>query len=188
MKYLTVGTNEIREDLFRNIEDTESIKPRGGLWLTEYDEDIKDYNRWVDFILMHPNVLFYKTKDCSPWIQPCSIVSLSDDTKLFSLDSVEKLEYLMHHYPLVEERFSYQDLSRDYDGIYIDLCRFSDSKKMNEFSTFGVSSFILFHLNCIDYYQAGNVIIEPFDFEDGLNFDRYYQIEYSHVKKKVLKK
>lgn len=188
MKYLTVGTNEIREDLFRNIEDTESIKPRGGLWLTEYDENIKDYNRWVDFILMHPNVLFYKTKDSSPWIQPCSIVSLGDDTKLFSLDSVEKLEYLMRHYPLVGERFSYQDLSKDYDGIYVDLGRFSDSKKMNDFSSFGVSSFILFHLKCIDYYQAGNVIIEPFDFEDGLNFDRYYQIEYSNVKKKILKK
>ena len=54
MKYLTVGTNEIRDDLFRNIENTESIKPRGGLWLTQYDERIKDYNHWVDFILMHP--------------------------------------------------------------------------------------------------------------------------------------
>lgn len=192
MKYLTVGTNEIRDDLFRNIENTESIKPRGGLWLTQYDERIKDYNHWVDFILMHPNILFYKTKNGSPWVQPCSVVNLNEDTKLFSLDSVDNLDFLMNNYPLDDQKFSYQKLSKDYDGIYVDLGHLFhdnyDYKMRENFSSFGVSSLVLFNLDCIDYYQAGNVIIEPFDYEDSLNFDRYYQIDYSDVKKKVLKK
>ena len=47
MKYLTVGTKEIREDLFKKISDTnlnKSMKPQGGLWFTEYDENIGNYN------------------------------------------------------------------------------------------------------------------------------------------------
>ena len=50
MQYLTVGTREIKRELFREIEDTENtnIKPRGGLWLTKYENE--HYNEWVDYI------------------------------------------------------------------------------------------------------------------------------------------
>ena len=39
VKYLTVGTKELKADMLYGIEDLEDIgiiKPRGGLWLTKY--------------------------------------------------------------------------------------------------------------------------------------------------------
>ena len=88
MKYLTVGTNEIRNDLFRDVKDTslnKSMKPDGGLWLTEYDERMKHFNYWVDFMMVRPNILFYKSSSSNPFIQPCSLVSLNKDANLYVL-------------------------------------------------------------------------------------------------------
>ena len=54
MEYLTVGTNEIKKDLFIPVKDnTKNIfKPTGGLWLTKYDERYKNYNDWVDYLII----------------------------------------------------------------------------------------------------------------------------------------
>ena len=49
MKYLTVGTKNIREEEFRKIEDTDfknSMKPVGGMWFTEFDNHLKNYNNF----------------------------------------------------------------------------------------------------------------------------------------------
>ena len=195
MKYLTVGTKNINFDLFRDVQDTNernSMKPAGGLWLTEYNEDIQNYNHWVDFMVGHPYILFYKNKSGSPWRQDCSVVTLKENSNLFYLDSKEKLEYLVSRYPFQDGKFSYPELSRDYDGVYVDLGNLfhasTDYDIFKKFSSFGVSSLILFHLGCIDFYYPGEVLIEPFDYENNMNFDRFYEIKYDKNKKKVLKR
>ena len=54
MQYLTIGTDEITEEKFRAIQDRkDSIKPTGGLWLTEYKNE--KYNSWVNFMLEPEN-------------------------------------------------------------------------------------------------------------------------------------
>ena len=194
MKYLTVGTDEIREDLLKRVEDTDlrsSMKPRGGLWLTEFDENLVNFNRWVDFMMLRPNILFHKNRGSNPFIQPCSIVTLNDDTNLYVLHNRESLDYLMKCFPY-DGKFSYEDLSHYYDGIYVDLggLYHSDYDKnvLSKFSSFDVNSLILFDLGCIDYYQSGSVVIEPFDPDDSYSHDRYYEINYNKEKKKVLKR
>ena len=194
MKYLTVGTDEIKENLFREVTDTNlkmSMKPVGGLWLTEFDENMKNYNRWVDFMLCRPNILFYKSKGDNPFIQPCSVVSLKSDTKLYVLHNDQTLDYLMKCFPY-QDKFSYEELSKYYDGIYINLGSLFmgkyDKDVLKKFSSFDVSSLILFHLNYFDYYYSGNVVIEPFDYEDSMHDDVSYDIQYGTYKKKVLKK
>ena len=194
MKYLTLGTEEIKDDLFRKVNDTDlknSMKPTGGLWLTEYDENISNYNRWVDFVLCRPHILFYKNHQNNPFIQPCSVVSLRENSNLYVLHNDQTLDYLMKCFPL-NNKFSYEELSKYYDGIYVNLGSLFMGKYnkevLNSFSSFGVSSLILFNLDCIDYYQSGIVNIEPFDYEGGEYFDKKYQINVSSEKKKVLRK
>ncbi len=194
MKYLTVGTRELKEELLypvEDIEDPSTYKPRGGLWLTEQYDDCPTYNRWVDYILEHPNIFYIKNTSKNIWQQPCSLVSLRQDSKIFLLDSPEKHNYLLENYPYKNIKFSYEDLSQHYDGIFVDLLNVRNLRKdiitYEKYDKFSINSLILFNLNCIDYYQSGIVDIEPFEMEMNY-FDYYYEIKIEDTKKKVLKR
>ena len=192
MEYLTVGTREIKQELFRSIEDTDAnnLKPRGGIWLTKYNNAF--YNEWVDFILDDPVVLFYKNRNNSIWKQPCSLVTLNDSANIFNLDTSEKLEYLRSNYPLDNNKFSYRDISSIYDGIFVDmyglLREIKDDKTREQLYRFGVNSLILFNLECINFYKSGFVLIEPFDFESRVYETVSYEIKIEDIKKKILRK
>ena len=187
MQYLTVGTSEIREDLFCKIEDTGTIKPKGGLWLTIYDPRYKNYNAWVDFILDDPITFFYKNRGTSIWEQPCSVVTLKEDARIFELDSQESLTLLNEKYA-----GSYDLLSKDYDGMFVHMLGLigdvNDARLREQVLRFGVDSLVLFNLSCIDYYQSGIVAIEPFDYEYGAVEMTSYEIKYEDAKKKIRKK
>ncbi len=193
MKYLTVGTDEIKQDLFREVKDTDyvdSMKPNGGLWLTEYDESLK-CNTWVDFMMARTNIWFYKMVGDNPFVQPCSVVSLKSNVNIYPLHNDQTLDYLMKCFPY-REKFSYEELSKYYDGIYVNLHNLFlgkyDEKILKKFSSFGVSSLVLFNLDCINYYQSGHVFLEPFDYESGVDFPEKYEIKIGDTKKKILKK
>lgn len=194
MRYLTVGTSEITRERFIPVEDTEpdNIKPRGGLWLTKYNEDFSTYNEWVDFIIDHPNVLYYKSTGPSIWKQPCSLVTLKDNANIFNLDDSDKLTYLMKKYPLADNKFSYQEISRLYDAIFINLLGVlrgvKDPVMMERLLKFGVNTLVLFNLDCIEHYQSGMVLIEPFDYEYNLYEGTTYEIKIDDVKKRILQK
>ncbi|MCI6266226.1 MAG: hypothetical protein MR598_05205 [Erysipelotrichaceae bacterium] len=192
MTYLTVGTSEILKKSFIPIQDSilnSSIKPSGGLWMTEFDVNLPTYNCWVDYILEHPYILFYKNKSKNPFHQPCSIITLKQNAKIFYLSTKEQYKYLLQNYQKERDKFSFEKLSNDYDGIYINLFSLSKDIKieqMNLFSTFGVNTLILFHPNCIDYYYSGMIHIDPFDYECKLNSEFiYYNIEWEQEKKYI---
>lgn len=198
MKYLTVGTDEIRSDLFRNVETTElvdSMKPAGGMWFSEYNKS--GSNEWVRFMMNHIYIWFYKNNNIrvngyvDPFAKPCSLVSLKNDVHLYTLHNSQSLDYLMKYFP-ANGKFSYEELSKYYDGIYVDLNRlFSlkdyDNDILKKFSSFGISSLVLFNLDCIDYYNSGKVILEPFDYEVGER-PQNYEIKIDDTKKKILKR
>lgn len=194
-RYLTVGTNDIKTDIFRKIQDSPlngSIKPSGGLWLTDFNLSFPNYNSWVDYILSHPYILFYKNKSSDPFIQPCSIISLKDNVNIFYLSNLEQYEFLIKNYDKNKNRFSFEQLSHYYDGIYIDLFSLMDflpPDNIKLFLTFGVNSLILFNLDCIDYYHPGIIKIEPFDYECNLNRGFiHYDIKWDNEKKGYLVK
>lgn len=194
MKYLTVGTSEITRDLFKKVEDTEAtnMKPRGGLWFTKYDESYSNYNEWVDYIIENPTVLYYKSKGHSIWQQPCSLVTLKEPAKLFYLNSKDSLNHLRNNYPLEDRKFSYEAISQVYDGLFVDmyglLSDIEDDETRSRIYKFGVDSLVLFNLDCIDYYQSGVVLIEPYDFEYAKYEGTTYEIKYDNVKKRILEK
>ena len=198
MKYLTVGTDEIRRDLFRNVETTEladSMKPAGGMWFSEYNKS--GSNEWVRFMMNHIYIWFYKNNNIrvngyvDPFAKPCSLVSLKNDVHLYTVHNSQSLDYLMKYFP-ANGKFSYEELSKYYDGVYVDLNRlFSlkdyDNDILKKFSSFGISSLVLFNLDCIDYYNSGKVILEPFDYEVGER-PQNYEIKIDDTKKKSLKR
>jgi len=198
MHYLTVGTSEITRDLFRKVENAagDNMKPRGGLWLTIYNELYDDYNEWVDYLLEDSTAFYYKSRNYngqnySMWNQPCSLVTLKDDANIYVLDSKEKLDSLREKHPIADGKFSYIDMSQIYDGIFVDmnklLCSVSDGAMRSKICKFGVNSLVLFNLDCIDYYQSGVVSITPFDFEYAAYEGTQYKIKIDDTKKKILK-
>ena len=190
MKYLTVGTNEITKELFREIEDTDpnNIKPRGGLWLTKYENEY--YNEWIDYLLEDSVTFFYKSRGSSLWNQPCSLVTLKDSANIYQLFDENGLNFLKQNYHLDYDKFSYREISHIYDGMYIDIYKLMlklDSDTRQRLYKFGVNSLILFNLNCIDFYQPGVVNIEPFDYEYGFCEVPFYEIKCDNTKKRILK-
>ncbi len=184
MKYLTVGRDELTT--VRKVEDTETIKPRGGLWLTKYENE--HYNEWVDYILEDTVALVYKSRGSSIWKQPCSLVTLKESANIFTLNDADSLSFLKDRYPQVDNKFSYSELSKDYDGIYVDMYKLLMKVDDSRFYKFGVNSLILFNFDCIDYYQSGMVDIEPFDYEYGYCETVNYEIKCNDAKKRILRR
>lgn len=191
MEYLTVGTSEIKRDLFVPIKDGDepSIKPTGGIWLTKYDSQYENYNEWVDYLIDNPDVLFYKSLAYDIWKQPCSLVKLNDDSKIFSLENTDGFEYLINTFKKDSDYFSYEIMSQHYDGIYIDILKMMRNDKYKKQFQLArelcVSSLILFNLDCIDYYQSGHVLITPFDLEYGAYETPNYEIICKKTRKRV---
>ena len=168
MLYLNVGTDEIRNDSFKPLRDGEEgfYKPTGGFWLTQYDPKYANYNMWVDYLIDNPQVLFYKSH-ASVFQQPCAIVELREDAKIYTFKHEDNYRELLGKYPLYDSSFSYEAMSKDYDGIYVDLHSLFNEVKDKTIGKiirqYCVSTLLLYNLDCIDYYYSGGVDISPFD-------------------------
>lgn len=197
-KYLTIGTDEIREDLFRSIIDSDwcnNIKPRGGLWLTQFETNFSNYNVWLDFIFRYKKnmyIFFYKKISNNPFVKPCSVVTLKEDANIFVIDSQEKYNFLIRDFSDGKGQFSFEKMSNVYDGVFVCVSKLRyvlDCCEYEKFSKFGVDSLCLFNLNCIDYYYSGTVEVEPFDYDfcyDGCYPD--YEVKWNLEKKYVISK
>ena len=191
MNYLTVGTNEIKRELFIPVKDNEKniYKPKGGLWFTKYEENYANYNEWVDYLINNPDAFFYKNRVDNIWEQPCSLVTLRANANIFMLENKDEFTYLKREYPLDTKIFSYELLAHKYDGIYVDVLKLirntNDDVTLKMIRQFAVSSLVLFNIDCIDYYQSGHVLIKPFDLEYYMYESTEYKIEIEKVKKKV---
>lgn len=197
-KFLTVGTDEIREDLFVSVMDSykgNDIKPKGGLWLTEFETNFSNYNVWLDFILRNKRnmyIFFYKRNGNNPFVKPCSVITLKEDANIFIIDSKEKYDFLVSSFPDDRGQLSFEKMSNLYDGVFVNVSKLRykmDYCDFEKFDKFDVDSLCLFNLNCIDYYYSGTVEVEPFDYEfcyDGCHPD--YSIKWNLEKKYVIGK
>ena len=191
-KYLSVGKDEIREDSFYGVMDTDKLKPNGGLWLTQHVSE--DFNSWVDCILYDEDLRYLWFKDRTRknfFEQPCCAVSLIHKAHLYVLHNDQSFDYLMKCFSSNGDFFSYENLSKFYDGIYVSLSGYlyHDYKEIvsKMRSEFVEDSLLLFNLDCINYYQSGKVCIPPFDYECGER-PGSYEIKLDNTRKRVLKK
>ena len=191
MEYLTVGTNDIKRDLFVPVKDNEepNLKPAGGMWFTRHNPKYEHYNEWVDYLVENPNVFVYKRYCTNLWVQPCSIIKLNDDSKIFTLEDTSGFEYLMNRFKRGNNYFSYEQMTHDYDGIFIDVGKMVRGNKYEKQFTLArqlcVSSLIIFNLDCIEYYYPGHILITPYDFEYAAYEGTTYTITHEKTKKRI---
>ena len=190
--YLTVGTDLIKRDLFRKVQNssnTDTVKPSGGLWLTDFNINYPNYNSWVDYILNYNYILFYKNKEINPFIQPCSVVSLKEDASIFYLTDLKQYNFLVRAYGNGKDFINFEKLAEYYDGIYIDLSSLRRDLPIEQLKlllNFSLNTLLLFNLDCIDYYYAGKVKIDEFDYTDiYINGFINYEINWDSSKKYI---
>lgn len=196
-KFLTIGTNEIKEDCFRKVQDVVRdngvLKPAGGMWFTQYTGN--DFNTWVDRLLYDDNMRylwFVKCKRENPFKFPCCVANLRGDSHIYILHNDQSFDYLMKCFPYDKSYFSYEEMSKYYDGIYVNLSSslysvYKDRIKDMSYK-FVEDSLVLFNLDCISHYYSGHVSVDPFDYGSGIVRPGDYSIQLDNVKKKVLKK
>ena len=173
--YLSVGTNKILKELEQPIKNG-NPKPTGGLWTTIHDTRYPTYNPWIEFLSIHPHILFYKNAQGNPFQIPAVLIALKETVKIFTLENANQLAFLKKYYPTTDEWIDFEKLSKDYDGIFIDLTniyRSATEEDRKSFANYAVSSLILFNLDCIKHYQQAIVDIEPFDYECENEFMNY---------------
>lgn len=162
MEFANVGTDVLRREYMNAIIDTEKvIKPAGGLWCTDFIDS--KYIPWLDYMLSEPKIFFRKSPIDNPFSQDAVFVKVNKNAKIFQLSGNDQYHLFREQYGL-----SYERLSEDYDGVYVDLVRcFGDSyeERMTHFNLFSISSLILFNLDVIDSYRRAKLEIEPFDYD-----------------------
>lgn len=154
MKYLNVGISAIDLKKFEKVKNTNTTKPKGGIWTTNY---YPNYSPWIDYICRYKEFLEEKYKGYNASI-PGVIITLKDDAKIYKLDSIEKLEYLKKQYPY-PNWFNYNALANDYDAITIELANFKKLEN-DPFESFGISTTIILNPNSIEYFEEINITIE----------------------------
>ena len=174
MNYLSVGTNNLSTNLFLDIKNTENIKPIGGLWATIQKMEFIHYNEWVDHLCSNPYILFFHKFD-NPYRIPAVYITLKNSANIFILDSDEKIKFLKEKYPF-NDWIDFEKLSRDYDGIFIDLTNINKGKHQKKdaiIKNFSVNTLILFNLSCIDFYKQAEVDLTNTTLGNPYEFPEY---------------
>lgn len=119
-KFLTVGINDIKEQLFQPIKNIEySNKPSGGLWSSPYNEDSEYKSDWLRFCIqedfstdkINHGVLFTLKKDS----RICVINSMEDLEKIYQLYKGNGIEESL----FLQKTLNFEKLASDYDAIYL---------------------------------------------------------------------
>ena len=67
----------------------------------------------------------------------------------------------------VEEEKQQEELSREYDGVYINYYGINFSREIETFKDWSINTLLLFNIDCIEKYQSINIMPQnPYDSED----------------------
>lgn len=171
-QYITIGNPIISKDLFRNILrplDNFSFKPTGGLWASEFISNFNKISPWYDYLKEAKSITTYmlRYKD----LKLASIFTLKENANILIIDSVNQIlelskKYPSYHHILTNNNniiFDFEEISRKYDGIYLNYNNLLYQTTINTFDSWNVNTLLIFNLDCIKEYQTVKINI---DFED----------------------
>ena len=201
-EYVTIGTKNIAEDIFRKILrplDINFYKPNGGLWSSEFISRIYCISEWHDYLL-------YEDQETSSYknINAGAIFTLKNNAKILNIDSEEKIielsqkypswHYILTHYDNPELNIiDFETLSKDYDGVEVSINKLGYNKPGLTFNSWSVNTLLLFNLNCIEKYQSVDIEVSLFNYDKRpyiskisnpkqvLNHSEYYEEVYNYI-------
>ena len=171
-QYITIGNPIISKDIFRNILrplDNFSFKPTGGLWASEFISNFNKISPWYDYLKEAKSIATYmlRYKD----LKLASIFTLKEYSNILIIYSVNQIlelskKYPSYHHILTNNNniiFDFEEISRKYDGIYLNYNNLLYQTTINTFDSWNVNTLLIFNLDCIKEYQTVKINI---DFED----------------------
>lgn len=201
-EYVTIGTKNIAEDIFRKILrplDINFYKPNGGLWSSEFISRIYCISEWHDYLL-------YEDQETASYknINAGAIFTLKSNAKILNIDSEEKIIELSQKYPSWHYILTHYDnpklniidfeaLSKDYDGVEVSINKLGYNEPGLTFSSWSVNTLLLFNLNCIEKYQSIDIEVSLFNYDKRpyitkisnpkqvLNHSEYYEEVYNYI-------
>lgn len=201
-EYVTIGTKNIAEDIFRKILrplDINFYKPNGGLWSSEFISRIYCISEWHDYLL-------YEDQETASYknINAGAIFTLKNNAKILNIDSEEKIielsqkypswHYILTHYDNPELNIiDFETLSKDYDGVEVSINKLGYNKPGLTFNSWSVNTLLLFNLNCIEKYQSVDIEVSLFNYDKRpyiskisnpkqvLNHNEYYEEVYNYI-------
>lgn len=201
-EYITIGTKNIAEDIFRKILrplDINFYKPNGGLWSSEFISRIYCISEWHDYLL-------YEDQETASYknINAGAIFTLKNNAKILNIDSEEKIielsqkypswHYILTHYDNPELNIiDFENLSKDYDGVEVSINKLGYNKPGLTFNSWSVNTLLLFNLNCIEKYQSVDIEVSLFNYDKRpyiskisnpkqvLNHSEYYEEVYNYI-------
>lgn len=201
-EYVTIGTKNIAEDIFRKILrplDINFYKPNGGLWSSEFISRIYCISEWHDYLL-------YEDQETASYknINAGAIFTLKNNAKILNIDSEEKIielsqkypswHYILTHYDNPELNIiDFETLSKDYDGVEVSINKLGYNKPGLTFNSWSVNTLLLFNLNCIEKYQSVDIEVSLFNYDKRpyiskisnpkqvLNHSEYYEEIYNYI-------
>lgn len=201
-EYVTIGTKNIAEDIFRKILrplDINFYKPNGGLWSSEFISRIYCISEWHDYLL-------YEDQETASYknINAGAILTLKNNAKILNIDSEEKIielsqkypswHYILTHYDNPELNIiDFETLSKDYDGVEVSINKLGYNKPGLTFNSWSVNTLLLFNLNCIEKYQSVDIEVSLFNYDKRpyiskisnpkqvLNHSEYYEEVYNYI-------
>ena len=201
-EYVTMGTKNIAEDIFRKILrplDINFYKPNGGLWSSEFISRIYCISEWHDYLL-------YEDQETASYknINAGAIFTLKNNAKILNIDSEEKIielsqkypswHYILTHYDNPELNIiDFETLSKDYDGVEVSINKLGYNKPGLTFNSWSVNTLLLFNLNCIEKYQSVDIEVSLFNYDKRpyiskisnpkqvLNHSEYYEEVYNYI-------
>ena len=162
-KYIMIGMPILTKNIFRNILrplNNYSFKPTGGLWASEYISNIYTISEWHSYLLEARSIALYKD------INQASLFTLKENAKILEIKTFKELQEIIQKYPSYHHSlnyyqtitdnnntFDFEELSKDYDGIYINPNNI-EFYKSRIFDNWSVKTLLLFNLDCIKEYQS----------------------------------
>ena len=175
-QYVTTGTKTISSNIFRRILrplNNYTFKPNGGLWAAEFNKYI--ISDWYEYMITKDSYL-----QTLKSFKVAATFTLKDDAKILTIDSCNQINELAKKYPsyhhilglcepLTRQNviFDFEELSKEYDGIYVDYYKINFSGEIETFKTWSINTLLLFNISCIESYQSIDIIPQnPYDSED----------------------
>lgn len=165
-EYIMIGAPTISNEIFRKVLrplNNYDYKPTGGFWASNYIDRVYNISEWYNYLLDADGIARYKN------MTQGVIFTIKENAKILTIDNEKQIydlakKYPSYHYLLNsydknpnKPVIDFEELSQDFDGIYIDYDKIMVNTNTNVFQCWSINTLLIFNLNCIKEYKSVDI-------------------------------